>query len=252
MLVVGLSFGAIAASAGLSVLKISAMSLFVFAGGAQFLAVGVVAAGGGAAAAVLAGLLLNARHLPFGLAVGEVIGERRRSLVVGSHLMVDESVAFALAQPDPARRRRAYWLAGSVLFVTWNIATVVGAVAGQALGDPGRFGIDAAFPAAMLALLLPAVRERPAGRVALAGGALALASAPFLPAGLPVLIGLLAVLLAVPVVGRPTSGGRSEATEERPHLKGPGPHASGASANSTAPADPHGPGAADPAVEVPR
>src|SRR5688572_13802701 len=116
--VVALSFGAISVSSGLSTLETVAMSVFVFAGGAQFLAVGIVGAGGSAVAAVLAGLLLNARHLAFGLAIGEVLGSRR---LVGAHIMVDESVAFALSQSSPSLRRRAYWTAGLSLFVAWNV-----------------------------------------------------------------------------------------------------------------------------------
>ncbi|WP_426509374.1 AzlC family ABC transporter permease [Dactylosporangium sp. McL0621] len=193
-MVVGLSFGAIASAAGVPLSKIIAMNALVYAGGAQFLAVGLVGAGATAAAIVLAGLLLNARHLPFGLAIGnEVLGRRR---ILGSHLMTDESVAFALAQDDPARRRRAYWLTGISLYLTWNVSAAVGAIAGSALGDPDVFGIDAAFPAALLALTLPSLKERAAVRVAVAGAALALAATPLLPAGLPVLVALLALPLA--------------------------------------------------------
>ncbi|MEU7865357.1 AzlC family ABC transporter permease [Dactylosporangium sp. NPDC049140] len=193
-MVVGLSFGAIASAAGVPLSKIIAMNALVYAGGAQFLAVGLIGAGATAAAIVLAGLLLNARHLPFGLAIGnEVLGRRR---ILGSHLMTDESVAFALAQDDPARRRRAYWLTGISLYLTWNFSAAVGAIAGSALGDPDVFGIDAAFPAALLALTLPSLKERAAVRVAVAGAALALAATPFLPAGLPVLVALLALPLA--------------------------------------------------------
>jgi 4-azaleucine resistance transporter AzlC len=196
--VIGVSFGAIAVSSGVPAVQASAMSLFVFAGGAQFLAVGVVGAGGTAVAAVLAGLLLNARHLPFGLAIGDALGRRRW---LGSHLMTDETVAFALAPADPAARRKAYWLAGGTLYVIWNVGTVVGAVAGSAAGDPDAYGIDAAFPAAMLALVLPSLKERPALRTALAGGAIALITAPFLPPGLPVLVALLGLVFALPVPG---------------------------------------------------
>src|SRR3954469_7511286 len=93
--VVGLSFGAIASADGVPLPQIIAMNALVYAGGAQFLAVGLAGAGATAAAIVLAGLLLNARHLPFGLAIGnEVLGRHR---ILGSHLMTDESVAFALA-----------------------------------------------------------------------------------------------------------------------------------------------------------
>ena len=101
---------------------------------------------------VLAGLLLNARHLPFGLAIGDTLGRRPW---LGSHLMTDEAVAFALARADPVARRTAYWLAGLTLYVVWNVATVLGALAGHAVGDPAAFGIDAAFPPWMMALLLP-------------------------------------------------------------------------------------------------
>jgi 4-azaleucine resistance transporter AzlC len=195
-LVVGLSFGAIAVASGSTVLQASAMSLFVFAGGAQFLAVGVTAAGGTAAAAVLAGLLLNARHLPFGLAIGDALGRHR---LLGSHVMTDETVAFALARSDPAARRAAYWLAGLTLYVVWNVATVLGALAGGAVGDPGAFGIDAAFPAGMLALLLPALRDRPALRVALGGAVVALLATPVLPPGLSVLVALTGLVFALPL-----------------------------------------------------
>ena len=135
--VVGLSFGAIATAAGLPLSQIVVMSAFVYAGGAQFLAVGLVSAGGTALAIVLAGLLLNARHLPFGLAIGnETLGEARWRRVVGSHILTDESVAFALAQDDPARRRRAYWLTGAALFITWNVSSAIGALAGSASATP--------------------------------------------------------------------------------------------------------------------
>ncbi|WP_238015349.1 AzlC family ABC transporter permease [Dactylosporangium sp. AC04546] len=201
--VVGLSFGAIASAAGLPLSQIVAMSVFIYAGGAQFLAIGLVGAGATTVAVVLAGLLLNARHLPFGLAIGSApLGDRWAARLLGSHLMTDESVAFALAQEDPARRRRAYWMTGIGLFLTWNVASAIGAVAGSALGDPNTFGIDAAFPAALLALTLPSLKDKTSVRVAVGGAALALATTPFLPAGLPVLVALVALALALPVPQR--------------------------------------------------
>src|SRR5215470_8866994 len=140
---VGLSFGAIATAAHLPLWGIVAMSALVFAGGSQFLAVGLVSAGN-PVAAVFAGLLLNARHLPFGMAVADVVG-RGPARLLGAHLMVDESVAFALSQPNPARRRAAFWLTGGALFVVWNVCAVAGALLGAAAGNPASFGLDAAF-----------------------------------------------------------------------------------------------------------
>ncbi|MCG8922772.1 AzlC family ABC transporter permease [Lentzea sp. CC55] len=188
--VTGASFGAISVGSGLPWWMPVLMSLVIFAGGSQFMAVGIVASGGSPAAAVLAGLVLNARHLPFGLAVGDVLGNGWLARIVGSHLLIDESTAFAMAQRDPARARAAYWACGVSLFFTWNAGVLIGALAGQAIGDPGTFGLDAAFPAAMLALTLPALKDAATRNAALTGAVIALVTTPFLPAGVPVLLAL--------------------------------------------------------------
>lgn len=202
ILVVGMSFGAIAVASGLPWWKPALLSLLVFAGGAQFMVVGVVAAGGGVLAAVLGALLLNARHLPFGLAIGPVVGRTWPARLVGSHLMVDESVAFAMAQKEPARARAAFWACGVILFACWNVGTLAGALAGQVIGDPDALGLDAAFPAALLALVLPALRRRRTRHAALLGAAVALALTPLLPAGVPVLLALAGLVVLIPAPER--------------------------------------------------
>ena len=194
--VIGVSFGAIASAAGVPTWAIVTMSLFVFAGGAQFMAVGMIAVGS-PVAAIAGGLLLNARHLPFGLSIADVFrGEGRLRRLAGVHLMVDESVAFSLAQADPRRREAAYWLTGASLFVAWNTGTVLGVLLGAAVGDPMRYGLDAAFPAALIALLLPRLREPIGLRVGLLGAAVAVAATFVLPPGLPVLLALVALVAA--------------------------------------------------------
>lgn len=194
--VVGASFGAIAVSGGLAAWVPVTMSLLVFAGGSQFAALGVVLAGGNPFAAVAAGLVLNSRHLPFGFAVADVVGSRLPVRLMGAHLMIDESVAFALAQRDQARRRVAFWTCGLALFVVWNVAVVVGVVAGRLIGDPSALGLDAASPAVLLALVLPSLRDRRVLRAAVVGGVIALVTTPFLPAGLPVALALLGLVAA--------------------------------------------------------
>lgn len=194
--VVGASFGTIAVSGGQPVWVPIAMSLAVFAGGAQFAALGVVLAGGDPLAAALAGLLLNARHLPFGFAVADVFGRRLLVRLAGSHVMIDESVAFAVAQRDPARRRAAFWTCGIGLFVVWNLGVLAGAFAGRLVGDPRALGLDAASPVVLLALVLPSLREGGMLRAALAGAAVALAATPFLPPGVPVSLALVGLLIA--------------------------------------------------------
>jgi 4-azaleucine resistance transporter AzlC len=194
--VVGVSFGAIAVAGGLPVWVPVVMSLVVYAGSAQFSAVGVLLAGGGPFAAAATGLLLNTRTAAFSLAVAGILGRGRLARLVGAHLVTDETVAFALAQQDPARRRAAFWISGVGLFVVWNVGVLAGALAGSTLGDTATYGLDAAFPAVLVALVLPALREN-AGtrRAALPGAALALAVTPVVPAGVPVLLALAGLAL---------------------------------------------------------
>ncbi|MFL6120584.1 AzlC family ABC transporter permease [Actinophytocola sp.] len=197
--VIGVSFGAIAVASGLDWWMPSALSVLVFAGGSQFMVVGVVAAGGGLVAAVAGALVLNARHLPFGLALGDIMGRGFLSRAVGSHLLIDESVAFAMAQKDdPERARAVFWFLGTCAFVVWNLGTIVGAAAGQVIADTDAFGLDAAFPAGLLALVLPSLRNPRTRNAALLGAAVALAATPFLPAGVPVLLALVGLVALVP------------------------------------------------------
>ncbi|WP_093078266.1 AzlC family ABC transporter permease [Pseudonocardia oroxyli] len=195
--IVGMSYGALAASAGIPWPLVVGMSLLVFAGGSQFLAVAVVVAGGAPVAAVAAGLLINLRHLPFGLAIGEVVGRSWPARLVGAHLLIDENVALTRSRGTGPRGTRVYWLCGASLFVAWNLGSVVGLLAGGRIPDPAVFGVDAAFPAALLALLLPSLRQADARRVGIAAAVLALAATPFLPAGVPVLVGLAGLLVAL-------------------------------------------------------
>ncbi|HEX5114341.1 MAG TPA: AzlC family ABC transporter permease [Pseudonocardiaceae bacterium] len=190
--VVGASFGAIAVSGGQPGWVPVAMSLLVFAGGAQFAALGIVLAGGSPIAAALAGLVLNARHLPFGFAVAGLV----RPTPLGAHVMIDESVAFALAQRDRAHARAAYWTCGLLLFLTWNVGVVAGVFAGRLIGDPNAFGLDAASPVVLLALVLPALRDRSTLRAAAVGAVVALATTPVLPPGVPVALALAGLLVA--------------------------------------------------------
>jgi 4-azaleucine resistance transporter AzlC len=194
--VVGASFGALAGAAGVPFVLMVALSVLVFAGASQFLVVAVVAAGGNVVAAVLAGLVMNARHVPFGLAIGGNVGDSWPARLLGAHLLVDESVAFSRSRGSGPRARAAYWVCGALLFVCWNIGAIVGRLAGTAVPDPDAFGVDAAFPAALLAMLLPALGRADARRVGLASAAVALVATPFLPAGVPVIVGLLGLLAA--------------------------------------------------------
>lgn len=235
---VGMSFGAISVAGGLPVWLPMLLSVVVFAGASQFIFVAIVVAGGNPVAAVIAGLLVNVRHLPFGLAVGDVLGPGPLRRIVGSHLMIDESVAFTLAQRDPVRRRAAYWACGGALFVCWNVGVAIGAVGGTVISDTNAFGMDAAFPAVLLALVLPSLRDRATRFAALVGAGIAIGSSPLLPAGLPVLLSIAALPLAM--LDRLRSSGPVPADDDERE----GEQASRDVADE--PADP--PAAADPAA----
>jgi 4-azaleucine resistance transporter AzlC len=205
VLFIGLSYGALAVTSGFPLWVPAAQSVLVLAGASEFLFIGIVGAGGNPIAAALAGLLVNARHLPYGLALPDVTGRGWRRML-GTHVMNDESVVFALAQGDLPRKRAAYWACGLGVLICWPGGAVLGALIGSAVHDTNTFGLDAMFPAVILALIVPDLRDRATRRAALAGAAIALAATPFLPAGLPVLLALAAVLLV---------RGRRPADEER-------------------------------------
>jgi len=199
--VFGVSFGVLATSADLSVAQTCALSLLVFAGGAQFAVVGVLAAGGATAAAVVSGLLLNSRYLAFGMVVTPFLRGSVARRALGAQLLTDESAALALAEPDAREAVRTYWVTGVVLYLVWNAGTLVGALVGEAIGDPATLGLDAALPAAFLALLVPLLRDRPRRVAALAGAGLALLLTPVTPPGVPILAAALGGLAGLRVPG---------------------------------------------------
>ncbi|MFE0099444.1 AzlC family ABC transporter permease [Streptomyces sp. NPDC059009] len=211
--VVGVSFGAIAVAGGLPVWVPVVMSLLVYAGSAQFSAVGILTAGGGPVAAAATGLLLNSRTAAFSLALADDLGRSWAARLIGAHLITDETAAFVLAQEGRRRRRAAFWISGIGLFVAWNVSVLGGALAGSVLGDTDRFGLDAAFPAVLLALVLPALRgDSRARRAAAVGAVIAVAAAPLLPAGVPVLLALVGLLAARRGPGLPTRRTSSRST----------------------------------------
>jgi 4-azaleucine resistance transporter AzlC len=190
----GLSFGVLARAAGMGVVAPIVMSATTFAGSAQFAAVSVGGAGGSIGAAVAAALLLNARYVPIGVSVAPSLdGPVWRRVLLGQ-LTVDESWALS-ARGDGRFDVRTLAVAGLSLLVAWISGTTIGVFAGNLLGDPARFGLDAAFPALFLALLVPQLRTPRAREAAIAGGALALVLIPVAPPGVPIIAASAACLL---------------------------------------------------------
>ena len=149
----GFVFGLSARAAGLTPLDASAMSVLVFAGASQFAAVGYVASGFGWLGIVLLTALINARHFLYSAAIAPYMtDERPVTRAAMAHVLTDEAFALSIAHFQRIGRgdRRAYWIASVlIMFIPWNLASLAGVLAGGAIPDPNRFGLDIIFPAAM-------------------------------------------------------------------------------------------------------
>lgn len=197
----GFVFGLAARDAGYSVIEAAAMSTILFAGAAQFAAVGYVAAGLPWIGIIVLTFFLNARHLLYSASLAPWVARSSAPhRAAMAHVLTDE--AFALAATHFHRVGRTdvpgYWLGAiGAVFIPWNLATLAGVLAGGALPDPGVFGLDVVFPAAMAGLAVGLVTGRRELIAAGAGAAIGvLASVVIGPA-----IGIMAGGLLGPLVG---------------------------------------------------
>jgi len=184
----GVSFGALAVASGLTTAQTCVLSLLLFSGGSQFAFVGVVAGGGAGSAAASAAALLGIRNAVYGMQLNALLHPRGWRRLVAAHVTIDESLATSTGQTDPVEQRRGFWVAGVGVFVLWNLFTLVGALAGDAMGDPRDWGLDGAAVAAFLALLWPRLRSRDAAAVAVACAVVTVVAVPFVPPGVPILV----------------------------------------------------------------
>jgi 4-azaleucine resistance transporter AzlC len=189
----GASFGVLAQTAHLGAAAAVLMSATTFAGSAQVAAVSVLGAGGGVAAAVAAALLLNARYAPIGISVARAFRGHPLKRFAQAQLVVDES--WALAGGGTSRfDRRVLLGVGTLLWIGWVGGTALGALVGQAIGDPSVFGLDGAFAALFVALLAAQLRgRRPVGAAA-AGALIAAAMIPLTAPGVPIILATCAVV----------------------------------------------------------
>ena len=194
--VFAIAFGVGAVAAGGTVVQACTMSLLVFTGASQFSAVSVIASGGSTASALGSAMLLAARNGVYGLTMARHLDGSLGRRLVAAQLTIDESAAMATAQDDPDATRAAFWITGGAVFVFWNLGTLVGALAGEAI-DPETYGLDAAFPAAFVAMLAPHLRTRTGRVVAIAGALICLTLVPFAPIGVPILCAASAALIGL-------------------------------------------------------
>lgn len=179
--VYGTVFGGLAVQAGLRAVEVWGMSLLVFAGASQFVAVPMIAAGASPLAIVVTTYVVNMRHYLMAATLAPAFRAFPRGwLALVAHVLNDESFAIAVARqnpPDP-------WVyIGSAVAVcgAFLAGVLVGTQLGGLVADPARWGLDFAFPAVFLALVAVQLRGRAEWLIALASAALAVAIALVLP-----------------------------------------------------------------------
>jgi 4-azaleucine resistance transporter AzlC len=194
----GFGFGAVAVSSGLTVAQTCVLSLLMFTGASQFALAGVVAAGGAPMSGAATALLLGTRNTLYGLRMAPLLKWRGWRRVAAAHVLIDESTAMAVNRPTTQGARLGFLTTGVSVFVLWNLATAIGALAGEAVGDPRTFGLDAAVGAAFLALLWPRLKDHRNIVVGVLAAAVALSMVPLTAPGVPVLAaGGVALLVGV-------------------------------------------------------
>jgi len=186
----GLSFGALSTASGLSLWQTQVLSLFMFSGGSQFAVIGVIGASGaaGMVPAILSAWLLGIRNGFYALRLSNVLNAVGVRRVLAAQLTIDESNAVSAAQTDAKQSRLGFWLTGAAVFVFWNSFTFLGALLGTQVGDPSRWGLDAAAAAAFLGLLWPRLRMGHPGAIAIVAVVLTALFIGPLPAGIPVIV----------------------------------------------------------------
>lgn len=194
----GISFGAIAASSGFSILQTQVLSLLLFTGASQFAYVGVLGAGGSVLSGLATASLLGVRNGLYGMRIAQLTKPAGWQKLFFAQITIDESTALANKYDQSQDTARwAFLAAGLSVYVFWNIATLTGALLATSVGDPKTFGLDAAIGAGFFALVAPRLNSRLNKLLALAAVLVALALTPLLTAGLPVLAtALVAIVLA--------------------------------------------------------
>lgn len=184
----GISFGALAVAAGLSIWQAMALSALMFTGGSQFAFIGVIAGGGAGSAALGAATLLGVRNAVYGMQMKRLLQPKGWRQWLAAQVTIDESAATAAGQITEAEQQRGFWTAGVGVFVLWNAFTFLGAWLGDALGDPRQWGLDGAAVAAFLGLLWPRLQQREPIALAVLCGVVTAVCVPLLPPGLPILV----------------------------------------------------------------
>jgi predicted branched-subunit amino acid permease len=203
----GISFGAVSTATGLDIIQTCALSLLMFTGASQFALVGVIDGGGSALAGAATAGLLGTRNGLYGLRLSSILRLSWLRKVFGAQWVIDETTAMAVAQKEPALSRLSFWATGTAIYICWNSGTLIGALGTEALSNPKNLGLDAAIPAAFIALLAPMLRSGKMWAVTIVAGLTGLAVTPMVQSGIPVLCAaIVASIVALVIRAEPEEG----------------------------------------------
>lgn len=185
----GIAYGAASVASGFSVLQTCLLSLLLFSGASQFAVIGVIGAGGTPIAAIATSTLLGFRNTLYAIVVKPILQVSGVKRLAAAQVTIDESTAISLGEEERGitAQRQGFWLTGGGIYLFWNLFTFFGALGASAINNPSDWGLDAAVPAAFLALVWPRLNNLKSIYLALAACALSLATTSLLPAGLPII-----------------------------------------------------------------
>lgn len=193
----GIIFGTLAVSSGLSATATLAMSALVFAGAAQFIAIGLIASGAGLLVILLTTLIVNLRHLLYSASMLPFVRHLpQRWRIPLAFWLTDESFAVAHRHYQdsgvPLADKHWYFLGSCLAMYThWFVCTLVGVVLGSSLPGMADWGLDFAMVATFIGIVVPLLRTRPMLVAALVAAAVAVAAH-----GLPYKLGLMLASVA--------------------------------------------------------
>ena len=203
----GIIFGTLAISKGVSIAATIGLSSIVFAGSAQFIAVGMIAAGSGWLLIVFTAFIVNLRHLLYAIALLPHVQHlsQRWKLVLGFFL-TDESFAIAIrryeppdylaSRPDVSPYKHWYYLGAALtMYISWQIWTWVGVTLGQVIPNATEWGLDFAMSATFIGMIIPYVKTKPMGMAVTVAGAVAVLAYP-LPHKLGLVVAAIAGIMA--------------------------------------------------------
>ncbi len=200
----GVSFGALAVTAGLDLWQTQVLSLLMFSGGSQFAFVGVLASGGFSSvpSAIVSAWLLGIRNGFYAIRMAPILELKGWRKPVAAQLTIDESTAVSLSREGSIEMKQGFWYTGIAVFVFWNLMTFIGALAGELIGNPEQYGLDAAAAAAFVALVWPRLQGVLTSLAAVVALVVAVLTSMWLPAGVPVIVAGLAVVILANLIYR--------------------------------------------------